>query len=271
MACISINEFINILNERAPFKLAEQWDRSGFRLGESDALVTAAAVALDPSPEAVAKAAALGCNLLITHHPLLFHAAGDLICDRPDVKAAKTAFTCGINIVSCHTNFDSCINGVNHLLAKSAKLNSIKPLVCSDDSSGFGMGAIGSLFEKMSAIECCDGLAQAWRLSGYRLLGNTEKVSRVALCGGAGGEFWKRACEEGAQIYATADMRYHECLEALDAGLSLMICDHGEMEDTPLQILSDDLRSLSEIPVYYLPRDAFSHSVSLWRLTGRDV
>ena len=68
-----------------------------------------------------------------------------------------------------------------------------------------------------------------------------EKISRVALCGGSGAEFWRAAKLHNADIYLTADMKYHELAEATGAGLSIGLCDHGEMERASLPKLAEKI------------------------------
>lgn len=261
---LTVRQILSRVDEIAPFAAAEAWDRCGLRLGDKNALVSRVAVVLDASESAVQMAYDCGCELLIAHHPLLFRAAEDLVCDRIDTKVAQKAFRLGVNIVACHTNFDSALGGVNHVLAQKAGLKEIAPLLPSGVEGAFGMGAIGCV-DAVSANMLCDRLARAWRLSGYRFLGENGIVEKVALCGGAGGEFWKTALEMGARFYATADMRYHECLEALDAGMDLMICDHGEMEDSPLESFAKALEKSLGLPVRYFPKTVFARGVSEWR------
>ena len=261
---LTVKQIISRIDAIAPFAAAEEWDRCGLRLGDEEARVSRVAVVLDASEKAIQTAHDNGCELLIAHHPLLFRSAEDLICDRIDTKVAQKAFRLGVCIVACHTNFDSAVGGVNHALAQNAGLNEIVPLLPCSVEGAFGMGAIGRV-EAVSAVELCERLARAWRLSGYRFLGENGHVEKVALCGGAGGEFWKTAREQGATLYATADMRYHECLEALDAGLNLMLCDHGEMEDTPLEEFARALEKQLGLPVLYFPKNIFARGMSEWR------
>lgn len=269
MNSFTIGELIALLNEIAPFDLAEEWDHSGLRLGSPHAVVHRAAFSLDPSTEVVSMAREAGCEVLVTHHPLLFKGAADLVCDRIDTITAQAAFAHGINIIACHTNFDSAARGVNSLLAELARMERVEPLIPCEDPRGFGMGAVGCV-EKDDCIHICDQVAKSWGLSGYRLIGPDKKIGRVALCGGAGGGLWRNALEKGAQLYATADMSYHECLEAVAAGLNLMLCDHGEMEEKPLAALADEV-SRRGIPAEFLPRKKFIHSSGSWRSFDTDV
>ncbi len=270
MRRLTVRDVLDALDGIAPFELAESWDHCGLRLGSPDAAVRAAAMSLDPSAEAVRRAAAMGADLLITHHPLLFRAAEDLVCDNVDARVAQAAFSLGAQVISCHTNLDCCTGGVNQFLARSAPLLDAEPLIPPTGGRGFGMGAVGDV-AATDVYDLCDSIARAWGLSGYRYLGDRARVSRAALCGGAGGELWPLALSRGAQLYITSDMRYHECLEARDAGLRLMLCDHGEMEEPPLRAFAADVRLKTGLPALFIERKTLSSSVGYWRSTAENV
>lgn len=270
MRQLTVDDVLRSLDAIAPFDLAESWDHSGFRLGSPHAVVRAVAVALDPCAEVIQAAHDFGADLLITHHPLFFRAAENLVCDTVDAQAAQAAFSLGVHIVSCHTNFDSCAGGVNKFLAQAARLEDVVPLSSPRLETGFGMGAVGTVAEA-DALSVCDSAARAWGLSGYRYLGSEARVSRVALCGGAGGGLWRSALSLGAQLYITSDMSYHECLEALNSGLRLMLCDHGEMEEPPLRGLAASFAAQTGLPVRFIERKALSQSMSRWRSLAGNV
>lgn len=251
MASMTVKEVLAVLDSLAPFCLAESWDHVGLRAGFPDAEVHGAAFFLDATAWSVRRAADSGCDLLVTHHPLMFGAQENMICDRPESKAVQAAFSRGVSVISCHTNLDSAKGGVNDVLARLAGMSGLVPMEPPSDERGFGMGAVGDV-EPCSCEDFCGRTARAWKLSGYRFFDSGRTIKRVALCGGAGGSMWRTALEKGADIYATADMRYNEALDALDAGLSLMICDHGEMENNVMKPFSENFAERVSIPVVLL-------------------
>ena len=270
MSALKVRELIPLIDELAPFELAESWDRCGLRLGRYDALVGGIAVALDPSAEAVRQAARRGCGLLITHHPPMFAPQEDMICDRCDPKIVEAAFKNDVCLVACHTNFDSARGGVNEKLAQLAGLRDARPLEPPATERGFGMGAVGTV-RSASAEELARDIARKWNLSGYRLYDGGSTVDRVALCSGSGGDLWKKLERTGSVLYATADLRYHECLEAVDAGLSVMLCDHGEMENLPLSYFSEALAQKTGLPVHFLDLVASKRCRERWCDAERHV
>ena len=261
---MKVKEIMHALDEIAPFELAEPWDHSGLRLGNPDAETTSVAVALDPTPQTVAQALSLHCSMLITHHPLMFSPPENLVCDRLETKAIAAAFASQLNVAACHTNLDSARGGVNEHLASLAGFSGVEPLLPPSSPSGFGMGAAG-MVEETDADEFCERIARVWNLSGYRLLGCGEGVRKAALCGGAGGGLWKAAAAKGADLYITADMKYHECLEALDYGLCLMVCDHGEMENLALIPFAAKLKRRLQLPVHFIDPISREPRPGRWR------
>jgi dinuclear metal center YbgI/SA1388 family protein len=264
---MKVKDILSAIDEIAPFDLAEKWDHAGLRLGNYDDDVRRIAVSLDPLESVVKRASELGCSLLVTHHPLMFSPQENMICDRPDTKAVSAAFALKVNVVACHTNLDSAHEGVNEFLASSAGLDNITPLLPSSDPRGFGMGAVGTLKET-NCLKFCQHAAKTWGLSGFRLICKKKLIKRVALCGGAGGDLWKKAA---ADLYITADLRYHECLAALDAGLSVMICDHGEMENPALRPFAEKLAHLVRLPVTYLDIFTEKRNTEFWENSANYV
>lgn len=113
------------INEFAPFKLAADWDNSGFQVGDKNAAVTDVLIALDISKEVIEEALELDCELIITHHPLLFspldrieknQSPGDLI-----YKLIKNDIT----LISAHTNVDRSEEGLNDYLAEKLFLKNV--------------------------------------------------------------------------------------------------------------------------------------------------
>ena len=106
-----VSDIIGIIDKIAPFGLAEEWDNVGLQVGSDMAAASRIMVALDAGEEAITAASAAGCQLLLTHHPLLFHPmkrinladpCGELLC-----KAIKS----DLSTVSLHTNYDIAVGG----------------------------------------------------------------------------------------------------------------------------------------------------------------
>ena len=120
----SVQEILGFLNELAPFDTQESWDNSGLLIGSADQAVTVAALALDITTETVQLAQQAGAQLLISHHPVIFHPIKRVQANDP-VYALIAA---GLTAVCAHTNLDAAQGGVNDCLAQLLGLQNVESL-----------------------------------------------------------------------------------------------------------------------------------------------
>jgi dinuclear metal center YbgI/SA1388 family protein len=131
----TVAQFIHILEQLAPPRLAEGWDTVGLQLGNRDWPVNKVWTALDPLPEVVAAACENEVDLLVTHHPLFFKAINRIDCQTPQGRIAEMALSGKLAIYSAHTNLDSVKGGVNDALAGRMGLTNLRALVSPADSN----------------------------------------------------------------------------------------------------------------------------------------
>ncbi len=112
----------------APAFLAESWDNSGLQVGDPAAEIERIMVALDPTPDVIASAAAASCQLLVTHHPLIFKPLKSISTAAPQGRLIHTAIKNNVSIISMHTNYDIARDGLNDVLAARIGLSSAVPL-----------------------------------------------------------------------------------------------------------------------------------------------
>lgn len=117
-----------MINKIAPAALAEAWDNPGLQIGDPAAEVTRVMVALDPLPDVIDSALKASCQLLVTHHPLIFKPINSFSTATPLGAAILKAIRGGLSIVSMHTNYDIARGGLNDLLAGKIGLSSSVPL-----------------------------------------------------------------------------------------------------------------------------------------------
>ena len=234
----TIKEILDRLEEEAPLCLKEEWDNVGLLIGDSRRKVSRVGVSLNVLPSTVASAVAQGCSLLITHHPPFF-SLSSIRTETPEGEALQGALQNDLSILSLHTNLDRALCGINRTLCDFLSLKNISPLLPREAASLEGDGALGILEKPLCMSALGKKLRKCWDLSwvkGYRAPCHTEEhvFSRIALLGGSGSSFWRDALSVGAELFITADLKYHHRLEALQEGLSLIQVDHGEMEEAAL-------------------------------------
>lgn len=128
MKIIKTSDIVGIINKMAPASLAEAWDNSGLQVGDPAAEVRRIMVALDPAPDVINSAIASSCQLLVTHHPLIFKSLKTISTATPQGNLIHTAIKGGLSIVSMHTNYDTATGGLNDLLARKIGLTECAPL-----------------------------------------------------------------------------------------------------------------------------------------------
>ena len=128
MKNIKLSYLLGIINKIAPPGLAESWDNSGLQIGDPDANISRIMVALDPTPSVIDSALASSCQLLITHHPLIFKPQKNISTATTQGKLIHTAIKGGLAIVSIHTSYDIATGGLNDLLAEQLGLSGCVPL-----------------------------------------------------------------------------------------------------------------------------------------------
>lgn len=214
---ITIREILNHFEQIAPAETAEAYDNVGLILGRRDQIVTKALVALDATMDVVEEAEKLGAELIITHHPLLFHARKKLTEEDPEAKIIYRMIRSGIALLSAHTNLDKTFHSGSVACANLLGLKDIRQE---------GLLFIGTLPKKISTFELKNKMAEKI-MPDVRLFGDENAViETLAVCGGAYDEGWTEAKACGAQALLTGEVRHHNALAAVMDGFVLYDAGH---------------------------------------------
>ena len=231
---MKVRDIIQIIESFAPLSIQEKWDNSGLCIGSQDAEVTSVLIGLDCTPELVDEAIECGADMIVTHHPLIFSGLKKINSEDPVGETVVKAIRAGIAVYAAHTNADKVIEGVSGAMAARLSLTDVE--VLDEDGEGTGLGAVGNLPEPMDASEV---IAYVKERFGLKMMKTsrplTEKINRVALCGGAGGSLIGAALRSGAQLYISGDISYHNFFTP--KGFMLMDIGHYESEKGIVDIL----------------------------------
>ncbi len=224
---VTCGEIISALSRVAPLSLQESWDNSGLQVGDITQACTGVLLALDPTPEVVAEAVARGCNMVLTHHPLLFRGLKCLAGDTRVEQAVIAAVRAGVVVCSWHTALDSAPAGVSYEMAQRLGAVVFATLTSSPTGAG-GLGVVADLPQPLSAVDFVAKVKSAFGSHPYRCSAVPDgAIKRIAICGGSGGEFIPTAVTAGADAFITADVRYHDFV---DHGNDIFIVDIGHFE-----------------------------------------
>lgn len=119
MHSMKIKEVLSALEQFAPLPLQEDYDNAGLQIGLTEAEVSGALLCLDVTGEIIDEAISLGCNLIVSHHPLIFHRLSHIIDEDYVQQVVRRAIKNDIAIISMHTNMDAATGGVNFKIAGS--------------------------------------------------------------------------------------------------------------------------------------------------------
>lgn len=328
---MKLSYIISALEEYAPLSLQEQWDNSGLQVGlppEAEGECSGILLCLDVTPAIIAEAVRRGCNLVVSHHPLIFKGLKSVAGRNISETTVAAAIRAGVAVYSSHTALDSTIGGISYEMARrlgaspvrvlspvkvpvvsmvvtcprqmaqdvrlilldsdalrcdyfdidseaanaatsadfpenvlshtplcrvdaKVKASSVAALSASlSDMPGgeqvkvdivpldgtdrcVGLGLVAVFQEPISGSQLLALLKERFACASVRASRGYDpdaKLRRIALCGGAGGEFVKLAAASGAQAYISADIRYHDFAENASSPMAIFDIGHFESE-----------------------------------------
>ena len=263
---MTVAEIYEIIHQVAPFDTQAEDDNSGLLVGSSRNEVKGILFALDVSDAVIDEALSLGCNLIITHHPLMFRARQRLTDEDTEGRLLCRLIRGNLSLISAHTNLDQAAGGINDTLAALCGLT---------DVTGEAYFRTGLLDTPMSAAEYASFLGGRLHTV-VRLMGPEDAViRRVGLCSGSGGSESHRAAETGCDAFVTGEMKHHLALSLADQGIVCLECGHDATERPGLLVLCEALQNAlnqveysvrvfeSSVPAYAFPRSLKEEGDSL--------
>ncbi|NTV15514.1 MAG: Nif3-like dinuclear metal center hexameric protein [Desulfobulbaceae bacterium] len=242
----TVRDLIDVLDVIAEPALAETWDNVGLLVGEPGLEISAIMVALDPTIEALAEARAKGCNVVVTHHPLIFKGLLALRTDQPEGRILAFALAHRMAIVACHTNLDKVAGGVSDMLAAQLGLSDSRILAPDSTPAGrpIGFGRCGELPGPMPFGDFVGFIRGKLALPVVKVAGVApEVVAKVAVCGGSGSELAPLARAAGAQVYVSGEIKHSMARWAESVGFCLLDGGHFATENPMVLGLAALIRS----------------------------
>jgi dinuclear metal center YbgI/SA1388 family protein len=239
-----VKDIVNSLNLDAPFSLAEPWDNVGLLVGNPDQEVTSVLIGLDPTNSLIDEALASGANVVVTHHPVIFHPLSSINTGDPGGKLLEKLLANKIAIIGCHTNLDSATDGVSDILATKLGLEKLRPLLPSAEknSTGAGLGRIGSFSAPVSATIFIERVQEVLNLPSIQVAGKIpKKITAVAVCGGSGSDLATEALACGADIYLSAEIKHSTAIWAIENNFCIIDGTHFATEQPSVSLLAETL------------------------------
>ena len=236
---MQVKDIVGAIEEFAPRGVQESWDNSGLLIGGPEDDVKGVLVGFDCTVELIQEAVERGCNMVVTHHPLIFHGLKHIGPEDPVGATVIAAVRNGVAVYAAHTSADKVPQGVSWAMALKLGLQDIEILMKEPD--GNGLGCIGTLLRPLTGKEALEYVGKAFGLKIIKSSKPLETaISRVAVLGGSGGGEIEAAREAGAQLYITADISYHNFFTR--DGFMVMDIGHFESEVDIVPILLTQIR-----------------------------
>lgn len=248
-----IAEVLEYLKELAPIELAESWDNVGLLIGSDQREVSSVLTCLTLTPNVAKEAIRKRVQLIVSHHPVLFHAVKQLTNQTSEGQMLLEMIEARIAVYSPHTCYDSARAGINRQLAQSCSLRNVKVLrprmersiedAAERIAGEIGAGRYGDLSQAILLSEFAEMVKRTLALPGIQFVGDPNReICRVGIACGAAAEFMSDAAREGCDVLVTGEARFHACLEAETLGISLVLPGHYATERPAMVRLAQFLK-----------------------------
>lgn len=241
----TVKEVYEYLDGLAPFSLQMSFDNAGFLVGHGAQQVSKILIALDITEEVAHEAAELGAQLVVSHHPVIFHPAKGVTDGTPTGRKLLALVENHISAICAHTNLDAVAGGVNDALAHRLGLTHIGQLSqdgVAPDGKPYGIGRVGQLATEQSLTDFAAFVKDALGSNGVRFVDGGKPVRRVAVGGGACADMMANALAHECDTFVTADVKYDGFLDAKAQGLNLIDAGHFPTENVVCPVLADWLK-----------------------------
>ena len=238
----TVTHIYDAIDRLAPFWLTMDFDNTGILVGDRNREVSCALLALDCTPAVVEQARQLGAQLIITHHPVIFHPLKRVNEDAVVYLLIRS----DIAVISAHTNLDIAQGGVNDALASAIGLRDCRGLELLNEQTGAWLGRIGTLPEPLFPEAFAAHVKSCLNAASVKFAAAPRAIHTVALCSGSGADCLDAAISAGADALLTSEVKQHEYLAAAAAGISIFDAGHFDTEDIVIEPLRDYLDK--EIP-----------------------
>lgn len=223
---VTVQEILQELKAFAPPELACSWDNVGL-LVDADRPVDKVLTALDITAAVVEEAAREGCQLIVSHHPVIFDPMKCITTEDIPALLLKN----GISGICMHTNLDAAPGGVNDTLADLLGIARESRRNFADDCGR--IGAVAPTTTAALARFCAETLH-----SGVKYVDSGKPVTCLAEVSGAGGSYLQQAIDEGADCLVTGEAAHHIALLAKQKGVGLVVAGHWGTEQGIADVLA---------------------------------
>ena len=208
---------ITHLEKDFPASLAYDWDNVGLQVGDINQDIQSVLITLDVTLEVINEAIMMDANMIVAHHPMIFHPLKQILTTKLSGKMIEMLIKHDIVLYIMHTNYDISNKGMNKMLAEKLDLTNQKVIEFTTEEEG--LGRIGDVKET-TLQEIISRVKTAFDVNHVRAIGELhQKVKKIAIVGGSGSSIIEQAVALKADLLITGDIGYHNALDMKSAGL----------------------------------------------------
>lgn len=237
-----VSDIYKLIDKIAPFNTKFPFDNVGILVGDATAPVHRIAVCLDITRDVVKRAAENDCDLIVSHHPVIFDPLKSVTAESVPYLLIKH----GICAICAHTNLDCSKGGVNDRLAIALGLKDAQAVVDNDYPDTMPIARIGTVSENNGAFDpdtFASFVKTQLEAPDVRYIKGSRPIRKVCVYGGAGNHFILQAKALGADAFVTSEIKHHQWLEAKELDITVIDASHFATENVivkPLALLLKD-------------------------------
>ncbi len=236
----SLRMLYSALNKKIPPSLSCDWDNDGILCASDlDSPVQKVLCVMDVTDRVIDEAIELGCNCIVSHHPLLMQKLGSIHPDDPCGKKLIRLLQQNIVVFSFHTRLDAVEGGVNDTLCKVLHLTKTGTF----GENGETIGRLAQTDADLTFAAFCARVIDTLGCPSLSCVSAKKPVRTVAVLGGAGKHDWQAAYRAGADTYLTGEMSYNAMLDAKAAGLNVVAAGHFHTERPVTETLAQWIKT----------------------------
>lgn len=231
---VILKDIMSLMEEIAPARFKESYDNVGLMLGDKNAAIKSVLVTLDCTLEVIQEAIDKDCDLIVSHHPILFLKPSNINEDTLVGKKLRMLIKNDINVFSSHTNLDSVKGGMNDIVMTLLKYEDAEIMeVNGEDKKGnaVGVGRIYEFKEEKSLGEVIEDCKSAFECQHLRYAGELDwGIKKVAVVNGSGQDYFSLAKKLGADCIITGDTSYHYVSDYKEEKIAIIDAGHFDTE-----------------------------------------
>lgn len=235
---VTVADIYKLIDKIAPFNHKFDFDNVGILVGDSNASIQKIAICLDITKEVVRKAVENECDLIVSHHPVIFDKLSSVTAESIPYMLVKN----GISAICAHTNLDVAKGGVNDRLAMALGLEEPESLLDNNYPENLPIAKIGTV-PTYEPVAFANFVKEQLGSPDVRYIAGSRPINRVCVYGGAGNDFILQAKAYGADAFVTSEIKHHQWLLAKDLDITVIDAGHFSTENVivkPLALLLKD-------------------------------